>query len=46
MVGPDGYVKLIDFGSASTDIIKPEIDWSSKQRTIVEEELATVTTPM
>ncbi|KAM3727404.1 Cyclin-G-associated kinase [Dirofilaria immitis] len=41
-----GYVKLCDFGSATTEIVTPDETWSALQRAQLEEELARYTTPM
>ncbi|EJD76533.1 kinase domain-containing protein [Loa loa] len=41
-----GYVKLCDFGSATTEIVTPDETWSALQRAQLEEELARHTTPM
>lgn len=46
LIGSDGYLKLCDFGSATTDIYEPNIEWGAQQRNTLEDELATVTTPM
>uniref|UniRef100_A0A915CHE6 Protein kinase domain-containing protein n=1 Tax=Parascaris univalens TaxID=6257 RepID=A0A915CHE6_PARUN len=41
-----GFVKLCDFGSATTETFQPDDLWSALQRTQLEEELARHTTPM
>ncbi|KAL3990502.1 Protein kinase domain family protein [Acanthocheilonema viteae] len=41
-----GYVKLCDFGSATTEVVTPDETWSAFQRAQLEEELARHTTPM
>ncbi|VDM11208.1 unnamed protein product, partial [Wuchereria bancrofti] len=41
-----GYVKLCDFGSATTEVVTPDETWSALQRAKLEEELARHTTPM
>ncbi|KAI1709361.1 protein kinase domain-containing protein [Ditylenchus destructor] len=42
----NGFVKLCDFGSATTDIYRPNDDWSVMKRNQLEEEMAQYTTPM
>ena len=42
----EGYVKLCDFGSATTEIWRPDDDWSVSKRTLLEEEMQKHTTPM
>lgn len=39
-------IKLCDFGSATTEIFRPDITWNAQQRNMLEENLANVTTPM
>lgn len=39
-------IKLCDFGSATTEVFRPNPDWSMKQRTALEEDMAEHTTPM
>lgn len=39
-------IKLCDFGSATTEIFRPDISWNAQQRNMLEENLANVTTPM
>uniref|UniRef100_A0A6B2E633 Cyclin-G-associated kinase n=1 Tax=Phlebotomus kandelakii TaxID=1109342 RepID=A0A6B2E633_9DIPT len=46
LLGTDGLLKLCDFGSATTDIYSPDMTWSAQQRNNLEDQLATVTTPM
>ncbi|KAF5290014.1 hypothetical protein FQR65_LT11680 [Abscondita terminalis] len=42
----DGCVKLCDFGSATTDVYRPDASWSANQRSTLEEMMAQFTTPM
>lgn len=42
----DGFVKLCDFGSATTDSYEPNSDWTPHQRSTVEEDMQRHTTPM
>uniref|UniRef100_A0A1L8DMS9 Cyclin-G-associated kinase n=1 Tax=Nyssomyia neivai TaxID=330878 RepID=A0A1L8DMS9_9DIPT len=46
LIGTDGLLKLCDFGSSTTDIHRPDMTWSAQQRNNLEDQLATVTTPM
>ncbi|XP_059616467.1 cyclin-G-associated kinase-like [Phlebotomus argentipes] len=46
LLANDGLLKLCDFGSATTDIYTPDMSWSAQQRNNLEDQLATVTTPM
>lgn len=46
LIGPDGLVRLVDFGSATMEKIYPSPDWSMSKRTIIEEQIAEKTTPM
>uniref|UniRef100_A0A1B0GPQ5 non-specific serine/threonine protein kinase n=1 Tax=Phlebotomus papatasi TaxID=29031 RepID=A0A1B0GPQ5_PHLPP len=46
LLGTDGLLKLCDFGSSTTDIYSPDMSWSAQQRNNLEDQLATVTTPM
>ncbi|XP_055696686.1 cyclin-G-associated kinase [Lutzomyia longipalpis] len=46
LIGTDGLLKLCDFGSSTTDVYKPDMTWSAQQRNNLEDQLATVTTPM
>lgn len=46
LIGPDGLVKLVDFGSATMEKIYPTPEWSMNKRTLVEEQIAQKTTPM
>lgn len=42
----DGYVKLCDFGSATTESYEPTMDWTPLKRSTVEDEMQRNTTPM
>ena len=46
MFDSQGYVKLCDFGSATTEIFRPNDDWSALKRSTLEEEMVRYTTPM
>lgn len=35
-----GYVKLCDFGSATTEVVTPDETWSALQRAQLEEEVS------
>ncbi|KAI6239496.1 Cyclin-G-associated kinase [Aphelenchoides fujianensis] len=41
-----GHIKLCDFGSATTDIFRPDETWSVSQRSRLEEDMQKFTTPM
>nr|CAD2167683.1 unnamed protein product [Meloidogyne enterolobii] len=41
-----GFIKLCDFGSATTDIYRPKDDWNALMRSQLEEEMSKHTTPM
>lgn len=41
-----GFIKLCDFGSATTDIYRPRDDWNALMRSQLEEEMSKHTTPM
>uniref|UniRef100_A0A915MGV4 Protein kinase domain-containing protein n=1 Tax=Meloidogyne javanica TaxID=6303 RepID=A0A915MGV4_MELJA len=41
-----GFIKLCDFGSATTDIYRPKDDWNALMRSQLEEEMTKHTTPM
>lgn len=42
----EGYVKLCDFGSATSKSYHPDMDWTPIQRSLVEDEMQRHTTPM
>ncbi|ODN04871.1 Cyclin-G-associated kinase [Orchesella cincta] len=46
LIGSDGFVKLVDFGSATMEKIYPTPEWTMSKRTLVEEQIAQKTTPM
>ncbi|KAJ6640225.1 Cyclin-G-associated kinase [Pseudolycoriella hygida] len=46
LLGTDGIIKLCDFGSATTDIFYPDVTWNAQKRDNLEDQLASVTTPM
>lgn len=46
LIGADGLVKLVDFGSATMEKFYPTPDWTMAKRTLVEEQIAAKTTPM
>lgn len=46
LLDAEGSLRLCDFGSATTDIYLPDASWSAQQRDLLEDQLATVTTPM
>lgn len=46
MLGTDGLLKLCDFGSATTDVFYPDVTWNAQKRDNLEDQLASVTTPM
>ncbi|KAM7363540.1 cyclin-G-associated kinase [Cochliomyia hominivorax] len=46
LLGNDKKLKLCDFGSATTEIFSPTLDWNAQQRNNLEDQLSSVTTPM
>lgn len=46
LISVDGALKLCDFGSATTDVFQPDESWSAQQRDMLEDQLASITTPM
>ncbi|XP_055384160.1 cyclin-G-associated kinase [Condylostylus longicornis] len=46
LISVDGILKLCDFGSATTDAIKPNENWSMKKREEIQEEIFSNTSPM
>ncbi|EDV47744.1 cyclin-G-associated kinase [Drosophila erecta] len=46
LIGNDKQIKLCDFGSASMEVLAPTFEWSANQRSMLEDQLNTVTTPM
>ncbi|XP_037805277.1 cyclin-G-associated kinase isoform X1 [Lucilia sericata] len=46
LLGDDKKLKLCDFGSATTEIFSPTLDWNAQQRNTLEDQLSSVTTPM
>ncbi|KAK9890600.1 hypothetical protein WA026_011965 [Henosepilachna vigintioctopunctata] len=46
LITADGFIKLCDFGSATSDLFNPDITWSANQHSSLEENLARFTTPM
>uniref|UniRef100_A0A914XU48 Protein kinase domain-containing protein n=1 Tax=Panagrolaimus superbus TaxID=310955 RepID=A0A914XU48_9BILA len=42
----DGFIKLCDFGSATTEVWRPDDDWNALKRSLLEEEMQRHTTPM
>ncbi|XP_044754346.1 cyclin-G-associated kinase isoform X2 [Coccinella septempunctata] len=46
LLNADGFIKLCDFGSATSEIFSPDISWSANQHSSLEENLARFTTPM
>lgn len=35
----NGFLKLCDFGSATTQVYRPDVSWSANQRSILEDEV-------
>ncbi|XP_073818394.1 cyclin-G-associated kinase [Musca autumnalis] len=46
LLGDDKQLKLCDFGSATSEIFAPTLDWNAQQRNTLEDQLCSVTTPM
>ncbi|KAF7282230.1 hypothetical protein GWI33_003030 [Rhynchophorus ferrugineus] len=46
LIGSEGSIKLCDFGSATTEIHRPDLTWSANQHAALEDNMAQFTTPM
>ncbi|VVC36782.1 Hypothetical protein CINCED_3A000994 [Cinara cedri] len=46
LISDDGKIKLCDFGSCTTKVYKPDENWTSQQRALLEDKLNQCTTPM
>lgn len=46
LISNDSSIKLCDFGSATTEIYRPDISWSANQHSSLEENMTRFTTPM
>jgi cyclin G-associated kinase len=46
LISKDDQIKLCDFGSATTVVYQPDNTWSGNKRSLIEDEIAKVTTPM
>ncbi|CAI6348087.1 unnamed protein product [Macrosiphum euphorbiae] len=46
LISDDGKIKLCDFGSCTTKVYKPDENWTSQQRAVLEDKLNQCTTPM
>ncbi|KAG1682522.1 Cyclin-G-associated kinase [Nymphon striatum] len=46
LISTKGYLKLCDFGSATTDAHYPDSSWTAIRRSLVEDEIMKNTTPM
>lgn len=46
LISAENTVKLCDFGSATTEIFRPDLTWSANQHSSLEDNLARFTTPM
>lgn len=46
LIGKDFRLKLCDFGSATTDVFVPIVDWNAKQREEIQDQIMKVTTPI
>jgi cyclin G-associated kinase len=46
LIGPDGTLKLCDFGSCTTETFNPDISWNAQRRDQLEDMLQKFTTPM
>lgn len=39
LIGSDGLLKLCDFGSATTEVFQPDLNWSAQQRNSLEDQV-------
>ncbi|KAG5898794.1 hypothetical protein JTB14_011004 [Gonioctena quinquepunctata] len=46
LISGESSIKLCDFGSATTEVYRPDLSWSGNQHTSLEENMAKYTTPM
>ncbi|CAH1155898.1 unnamed protein product [Phaedon cochleariae] len=46
LISSESTIKLCDFGSATTEIFRPDLSWSAHQHSTLEEDMAKFTTPM
>ncbi|CAH1122615.1 unnamed protein product [Ceutorhynchus assimilis] len=46
LISAEGTIKLCDFGSATSEIFRPDLTWSANQHSSLEDSLAQFTTPM
>ncbi|XP_024081424.1 cyclin-G-associated kinase isoform X2 [Cimex lectularius] len=46
LLSSEGKIKLCDFGSATSHIIRPDNSWSAQQRFLLEDKMNMCTTPM
>uniref|UniRef100_A0A1I8PUS5 non-specific serine/threonine protein kinase n=1 Tax=Stomoxys calcitrans TaxID=35570 RepID=A0A1I8PUS5_STOCA len=46
LLSDDKQLKLCDFGSSTSEIFAPTLDWNAQQRNTLEDQLSSVTTPM
>ena len=46
LLSADGQLKLCDFGSSTIETYIPDASWSAQQRNNLEDQLASITTPM
>lgn len=46
LISAESTIKLCDFGSATTDVFRPDISWAANHHANLEEQMAKFTTPM
>ncbi|XP_057655522.1 cyclin-G-associated kinase [Diorhabda carinulata] len=46
LISAESTIKLCDFGSATTDVFRPDISWTANHHANLEEQMAKFTTPM
>ncbi|KAF6208653.1 hypothetical protein GE061_017111 [Apolygus lucorum] len=46
LIGGDNKIRLCDFGSATSQVFRPDNSWSSQQRSMLEDKIFKCTTPM
>lgn len=42
LLGDDKHLKLCDFGSATTEVITPTLDWNAQQRNMLEDQVSRI----
>lgn len=42
LLSKDGFIKLCDFGSATTEVFQPDVSWSANDRSTLEENVSSL----